>query len=868
MPAQYFQGSSVSEPVRESHARNFREVVDALSICPIIPLPRQDFLALPKEQRNEKKKVPFFVPAVFKTSPSPRNYEHALHCNLIFLDIDELPDGRCPAAPFAKNPALLKEALAEFNFAAHLTASSTPEKPRMRIIVSASKIPLSEYSRAVATIGALLGLPIITKESKVAVQPMFLPTVFQDSPEGERPLLTFCTDARDFTHADISDSLDSYNGSNGKNGNHKPQPPHGADALDYLRAPVDEISLGIAKEILSAIDPDCARDEWIASASALRHQFSPRRDDEAYELFDEWSQKGNKYGGSSETQAIWRSVKPTPVGRVPVTIRSLMKRAADAGWDDKRVKENVFSAALKWMEEVPTFSDLIELGPKRIVATPLLSAMQEDSLVGHLCAQAKRRFAHSVSPTAVRKDLIKVKAELRTHEEPEQKEKVIPPWAQGVLHVSAPDEFYRHRTGERLKTPAFNSAYSRWLMPTKQELIAQGIPVTEAALSTPKVSPHLYALNNLQIAIAYDYAYDPSKPAEVWFVEHGKRYVNTYTPTYPAPEPKMAAEAGAMLMRHLENLIAEPEHRRTILDFMATMVQAPGRKIRWAILIQSVEGAGKTFLAEVMVAVLGSEHVKTIDGASIKSGWNEWAFGKQLVVLEEVKVDGTNKHEIMNSLKPLITNSTISVNERFRNNRQAPNISNYMIFSNHHDALALTPGDRRYFVIKSPLQTKAQVAALGPDYFVTLFAMLRDHPGALRSFLQDWEISPDFRCEGPAPRTSYVTDMVNDSANDLTATIRRLLLEGDYPEIQYDIVSANKLKNALTIEESLTHVTAQKVAQILREEGFTQAGRHLIGTERQYIWVRPGISEAEAFATVTDRVKRGLKNLEMQLLFC
>jgi len=865
MPASYFQGTSVHGPVKESAARNFKEVVETLRICPVLPISRSAFLALAKRERNEIKQVPFFVPATFKESPSKRTYDQAVHANLIFLDIDELPDGRCPAAPFVRNPELLKRQLAGFNFAAHVTASSTKEKPRMRVVVEANAIPLSEYPRAVATIGALLGLPAITRESSVAVQPMFLPTLFNDSLDDETPMLAYCTTAKAFQHSDISDSLDSYNGANGKNG-HKPVVAPGADALDYLRAPVDGVSLSIAKEALFTIDPDCDRDRWRDCASALRHQFSPHKDEEAYALFDEWSQTGKtKYDGEDSSRAMWKSLRPSPNGRLPITIRSLMHWATEAGWDDKRVKESLFHEALRWMEEVPTVTDLMERGVQRIVATPLLTSMQEDMLVSQISTQAKKRFSYPLSPTSIRKDLQRIKQEKRALETPEKSD-VFPKWAEGVIYVQATQEFYRRRTGERLKGEAFNAAYSRWLMPTKAELIASGSQVNDATLSTPKVSPTFFALNNLQIPTAYDYAYNPSKPMDVWFVDRGCRFVNTYVPTYPQADAKHAAAAGALLIRHLEHLIAEPENRRIMLDFMATLVQVPGRKIRWCPLIQSVEGGGKTFLAEVMKAVLGHEHVKTLDGGSVKSGWNEWAFGKQLVVLEEVKVDGTNKYEIMNALKPLITNDDISVNERFRNNRQVSNISNYMIFSNHHNALALTPGDRRYFVIKSPLQSKAQVLALGDDYFPPLYAMLREHPGAMRSFLQDWEISPDFRADGHAPRTSYVNEMVADSATDLTATIRRMLIEGDFPLVQYDIVSAATLKNALQLE-GIDNATTQKISQVLREEGLLQVGRHLIGDERMYLWARPGITETEAFETAVDRVKRGLKNLQMDLIY-
>lgn len=871
MPAaRYFQGSSVTGPVKASAARTFKEVVDCLRVAPVLGIGHAAFLALGKKERNEIKQVPFFVPATFKESPSKRSYENALHCNLIFLDIDELPDGRCPAAPFLNDPDLLSEQLAGYNFAAHVTASSTPEKPRMRIIVDAEAIPLSEYPKAVATIGSLLGLPSTTRESRVAVQPMFLPTLFNDSPADFSPLIKFETEGRTFGPRDIADSLDSYHGVNGKNGTTHPTPDPSADALEFLRAPVDGVSLSIAKDALTSIDPDCMRDKWIMCAAALRHQFSPHKDEEAYELFDEWSKPGSKYGGADETRALWKSVRPTPPGRLPVTMRSLLREAVDSGWDDKRVKENLLSTTQRWFEHTESVMDLIEQGVKHILATPLLGSMQEDMLINNLSQAAKRRFSHTITPTAIRKDLNRLKAEVKAQSEPTEKVPE-PKWAQDVCYVIGAEEFFRYRTGEKMKKQSFDAAYGRHLMPSKKQLaaaaMASGVSTTPRDESTPMVKPSEYALNKLRILTVQDYAYNPALPNEKLFVVNGSKLLNTYMPTYPSADPSRAEWAGKLFMNHLTHLIAEDEYRRQLVDFMAFQVQAPGRKIRYGVLLQSSEGAGKTFLAEAMKAVLGEEHVRVIDGSSIKSGWNEWAFGSQMVVIEEVKVSGASKYEVMNSMKHLITNKDIPINERFRNTRQVENITNYMMFSNHHDALALTPGDRRYFVIKSPLQTKAQVLALGEDYFPPLYAMLRDHPGALRAWMLDWEISPDFNPNGHAPRTKYVTDMVNDSASDLTATVRRLLIEGDYPLVQYDIVSSTALRTAIVNVEGISKVTTQQIAQVLREEGLHQVGRHLIGDDRHYLWGRPGIGEDEAQATALYRVKRDLKNLCMELLF-
>jgi len=868
--ARYYQGSSVTGPVRASAARTFREVVDALRICPTLGVSRKDFHAMDEKKRNEAKQVPFFVAAVFKESPSKRVYEKALHCNLIFLDIDPekelrggkwVETGRYPAAPFVNDPDSLYTALAGFNFAAHVTASSTHEAPRMRIVIDAEKIPLVAYPRAAMAVAALLGLPAVTKESKVSVQPMFLPVMFLDSTEEEHPLIAFSLEGRAFNVGDIGEGeFADYESPT------RSSAEHGIDALEFLRAQVPEINLSTAREALFAINADVSRSEWLNCAAALKHQFAPHREDEAFDLWDEWSQTGEKYGGEKEMRTVWDSLRPTPIGRVPVTIRSLLRTAATAGWDDKKVKESCFSQLVTWLETVGTVTELMENGVKKILATPLLTAVQEDVLTNMLCTNAKKRFAYTISATAIRKDLKRTKDEIRAQEKPAEKMRE-PLWAKGVCYIASTQEFYRHRTGEKFKPEAFNATYARWLLPSEDSLTQAGIPITPATLSKPIVSPNDYALNHLKIPAVYDYAYDPSQPTEMFFINDGKKFVNAYSPTYPELDCGRALEAGKLLLGHLSNLIEEPEYWHILVDFMAYMVQHPGAKVRWAPFIQGAEGAGKTYLANVMRAVLGKGHVRTIGDETIKKGWTEWSFGKQLVVLEEVYASGSSRNAVMNTLKKLITNDDIPLEQRNRDSREVENKTNYLMFSNHHDALALTPNDRRYFVIKSKLQSKSQVMALGENYFSNLFEFLETHPGAFRSFLTSWEISHDFNPNGHAPRTRYVSEMVNDSAGEVTGAIRRMVMEGDYPLLQFDIVSAKTIMDALHMEEGLTRATSQHVASVLREEGFKQIGRHMINGERHYIWVRAGVNEETALDVAAERLAKNKIHLCMELIY-
>jgi hypothetical protein len=857
MTPRYFQGESVYGQVQASTAQNFAEVVAKLNVCPQLPLSRKAFLALPKPVRQEKKHVPFFVAATFKSTPSARRLEHASECNLIFLDLDEIEEtGKCPAAPFVNNPETLYTALEGFNFAAHTTASSTAEKPRMRIIVEADGLPLESYPHAARTIGALLGLPTLTPESERAVLPMFLPTQFKDDTEEQHPLIAYRTDARAFTAQDIAGNLPAQP---------KKERHDNSDDLDFLRAPVQEVTLAVAKEALSFVNPDCSYAEWLEIAASLRHQFSPEQAEEGYEIFDEWSSQGSKYGGGDETRAKWDSLRPTPVGRAPVTIRSLLKRAAVGGWDDSTFKNKGYDALVHWMEHVGSVTQLMEGGIRKILATPQISSVQEGMLMDQLRVRAKERFGYRASITDLRKDLGKLREKMEAQQAPKV-EKKEPKWAKGLCFVSTSKEFYRTLTGEKYKPDSFDLKYGRYLLPTKKDLTDAGVPVNDTTMSRPLVKPTDYVLNVLQVPTFYDFAYAPEQPNEMVFVYEKRKYVNTYSPTYPELDTKNENQAGELFQKHLSNLVSEPEYRQTLTDFMAYQVQFPGKKIRWAVLVQGAEGAGKTYLAEVMKAVLGKRHVKTVDGTTISSGWNEWTFGYQMVVIEEVRVVGTNRHDIMNRLKPWITNEDIPINEKFRSSRDAQNITNYMLFSNHQDSLALTPGDRRYYVVKSPLQQKSQVLALGKDYFTELFDFLNHHPGAMRAWLLNWKLSEDFNPNAQAPRTKYVEEMIADSANDLTAAVRRLMLEGDVPLIQYDIVGITTLERTLNMEEGLGKVTKQQLARCLREEGLELKGRHMIaGGERENLWARPGVKDAATDAS--DRVKHGKKNLCMELIY-
>lgn len=331
----YFFGDNLTGKVRAAKEQTFDCILECLEKPARLKITYAAYHALAKDKQHDAKQVPYFVAATFKESPSKRSRENALSCNLLFLDLDECPNGTCPAAPFVDNPNLLAERLKPFGFAAYTTASHTPDKPRLRIMVNAEEIPLEYYPQAINTIAEKIGLSTVTTESKVAVQPMFMPTLFADQLEsysilGVPVLIKRQGKAFRVENLELSDYKPSKYSADNESDE--------CSDISYLRSIDEEITLEIVEEALGNIDPDCRYDDWINTCAALKHQFSPKQDELAYKLFDRWSASGKKYSGAEETRKKWNSFKPSVNDRRPITIGTLLKQARDSGWTNNSVQ--------------------------------------------------------------------------------------------------------------------------------------------------------------------------------------------------------------------------------------------------------------------------------------------------------------------------------------------------------------------------------------------------------------------------------------------------------------------------------------------------------------------------------------------------
>jgi hypothetical protein len=280
-------------------------------------------------------------------------------------------------------------------------------------------------------------------------------------------------------------------------------------------------------------------------------------------------------------------------------------------------------------------------------------------------------------------------------------------------------------------------------------------------------------------------------------------------------------------------------------------------------MIQSGPGAGKGTLSEVMQAVLGFNNVKIITPQMMSSNFNEWAVGAVFGVFNEVHIPGERRDQVMNSLKPLITDPTIGVTMKHKDGKcDVTNYTSYIAFTNNKDAAHLSEADRRWCMINSPIQTEAQARALQESgHFDEVRWLCTDEgASALRYYFLKRVIGKDFPLKGHAPNTKYRAEVIEQSKNTLQITIEDTILDGDNELIGELVIHEGALRNEVC-KNSREHGL---VPRYLSQMGYERESskRVMISGSRGVLWIHTEKWKGEdAEKYLRDRVN-GMPELE------
>lgn len=212
---------------------------------------------------------------------------------------------------------------------------------------------------------------------------------------------------------------------------------------------------------------------------------------------------------------------------------------------------------------------------------------------------------------------------------------------------------------------------------------------------------------------------------------------------------------------HMQYLMPIKEDAELFIRWLAVTVQKPATRVPWAPFLISEPGVGKGWIFALLQELMGTQNCDTIGPKNIEDGFNEFLFEKTVLLIDEVKMSGRNQYDLVETLKPYITNPEISVNIKYGAKGTYPIFPNVICFSNHANALAIKEDDRRFWVIKVAAHRR------DPSYYKGLFDWLKtDGPAHLHKWLSDLDLA-GWSEQAPPPMTEAKRLMIDSFKSDI-----------------------------------------------------------------------------------------------------
>jgi hypothetical protein len=529
--------------------------------------------------------------------------------------------------------------------------------------------------------------------------------------------------------------------------------------------------------------------------------------EEGRDLAWAWSEQSSKHEEEEgRFDKLWNSADHESVEH-PVTFRYIEKIVLRLEQNAKRELRDGFLDSILGCTDVDDLKDTC-----RLIAATQFEPLDFEQLAQAVKEAFKRITSKSLPIERARKEIMHRATETEIQE-------WVPPW----VYVQHTKRFFNRETGQELEREAFDATFSRYLDGQQASF---------------------YALNIAKIKCYHLTMYKPDDDEE--FLFDGNLCLNFFSERMMPPIPEKLnrrdRRAIALVERHIEHILPNERDRQLFISFLAYVVQTRSRP-NWMIILQGVQGDGKSFFADLMQAVLGRRNIRRLDAQQLEDKYTAWAVGQMFCFVEELRLQGHSRFEIYNKIKPFISNSEINIHPKNVNPYQAINTTAYMAATNYGDALPVDDNDRRSFILKSKWQSGAAIRLFeveNPDYFKNLFGAL-ERAGALRKWLSEYELSDEFDPKGRAPLTAAREEMIELSKSDFQIAFEDIISDDTHPRVGPELIVSRNLMAELG-ERTQEHVSGKGVAGLLTANNYMKLNERIRvdsdDPNKDSIWVK------------------------------
>ena len=269
------------------------------------------------------------------------------------------------------------------------------------------------------------------------------------------------------------------------------------------------------------------------------------------------------------------------------------------------------------------------------------------------------------------------------------------------------------------------------------------------------------------------------KPGMVPLINKGK-VLNIYIPNY-----LIAKEGDVKFIIDFFTWLIGEEKWNIIKQWLAYMLQFPGEKMKWAVVLVSViEGVGKGLLARICSRVLGSDNVnENANYKHLTNTHNTLLIGTQLLVLNEVSLgDFKSKQEGTNTLKNFVADDVYSCNFKNKPMVKLPNLTNIMITSNDERVVGAPQGGRRYFFCNIQKTEQEIIQKTNEGFFEKAWNFVDSDAGAsalLHYFTNEVKIEDPTIFKKRAPETNDLLQLIEQSKHPVVKKLEYDLIRTD-----------------------------------------------------------------------------------------
>lgn len=323
-------------------------------------------------------------------------------------------------------------------------------------------------------------------------------------------------------------------------------------------------------------------------------------------------------------------------------------------------------------------------------------------------------------------------------------------------------------------------------------------------------------LRNDKLERADSVTYLPGGPQIV--LDRGQRKLNTWLPS--ALSPQLAEDDDVRIwLDHLAYMYPDAYQRGILLDWLAFLLQSPGDKPSFQLLMGSKkEGIGKDVFLLPVLSALGQHNTRIVTATQICSNWTDWYEGVRLIVVEEMEHFG--RRETANSLKPYWTTppTMVPIAKKFQPVYEVPNLGAMLFFTNNENALPLPLGDRRCFVMWSDVEPLPQ------RHYQ---ALVDWYAGGGDALVAGWLYARDIsahRSRKVAPSTDAKEMMQLNSLTPMEAWVHEGIRDG-VDEFAADLVELGALLRVARARYDWKQGTPERMASVLRKMDARSLGR-------------------------------------------